>query len=328
MLLHDPDYPVGCLFLHLPQPNFMTRSKLSDSDKQTITQLFRESEETIAQLADRFAVSSSTIRRILKNQLPDQEYDALLATKQEKRTPKSTRKGAASAIQTPDPVPQTPDPVPQKTESVASTRPALIKKRDRTVDDVTSAKEESKPVSLPKLAGDEDLAEIIADIEHDLHDPTLDEVDEDEDLDEFEADDADEGEEDDALEQQSPLEVNLESAELIQVRPFSEVSFPKTCYLVVDRSAELITCPLQAFGELGTIPEDDVNAKTLPIFDNHRIARRFSHRNQRIVKVPNGNVLKKTYSQLVAKGITRLLINGHVYELCRGALQDLGHADL
>ncbi|WP_299403366.1 hypothetical protein [Acaryochloris sp. IP29b_bin.148] len=309
MLLHDPDDPVGYLFLHLPQPNFMTRSKLSDSDKQTITQLFRESEETIAQLADRFAVSSSTIRRILKNQLPDQEYDALLATKQEKRTPKSTRKGSASAI-------QTPDPVPQKTDSVASPRPALIKKRDRTVvNDGTNAKGESQPVPLPKLAEDEDLAEIIADIEHDLHDPPLDEVDEDEDLDDFEADDADESEEDETLEPQSPLGVTLESEALIQVRPFSEVSFPKTCYLVVDRSAELITCPLQAFGELGTIPEDDVNAKTLPIFDNHRIARRFSHRNQRIVKVPNGNVLKKTYSQLVAKGITRLLINGHVYAL-------------
>jgi hypothetical protein len=66
---------------------------------------------------------------------------------------------------------------------------------------------------------------------------------------------------------------------------------------------------------LGQIPEDEVQAKTLPVFENHRVARRFSHRSQRIIKVPNGNVLKKTCVQLHEKGITRVLINGHVYAL-------------
>lgn len=289
----------------------MTRSKLSDSDKQTITQLFRESEETIAQLANRFEVSSSTIRRLLKSQLPDPEYEALIATKQEKRIPKSARKRKPIRAKSTDSA-----HADTGTEPIASPRPAPIKKRIRTADHGTHTEIETQPATpLPKLAGDEDLAEIIAEIEHDLHEPTLDDVDEDEDLDEFESDDSDDLEEDDASAPKPSLGMNLESAELIQVLPFSEAIFPRTCYLVVDRSAELITCPLEAFGELGTIPDEEVNAKTLPIFDNHRIARRFSHRTQRIVKIPNSSVLQKTCAQLLAKGITRLLINGHVYSL-------------
>ena len=285
----------------------MTRSKLSDSDKQNITQLFRESEETIAQLADRFEVSSSTIRRILKSQLPNQEYEALIATKQDKRVPKATRKDKPIPAKKTDSAEDSSSKPIKVIES--PTRPAPIKKqRSRTADSATQDEAEirSEP-SQPKPAADDDLAEIIADIEHDLHDPDLDS--DDEDLDDFDSDD------DDGADADSPIGMNLESAELIQILPFSEAQFPKTCYLVIDRSAELITRPLQAFGELGTIPENEVDAQTLPIFDNHRIARRFSHRTQRIVKVPNSSVLQKTCSQLLAKGITRLLINGYVYAL-------------
>lgn len=305
----------------------MTRSKLSASDKQTITQLFQESEETVAQLATRFEVSSSTIRRILKSQLSDQEYEALIATKQEKRVPKSARKDKPIPASKTDATSEEAGSKPTKVIETP-TRPAPIKKRDRTADNDIATKIESQPkTTLPKLAGDEDLAEIIADIEHDLHDQT--DEDEDEELDDFDADDADDAEEsdEDGLDASTSLGTNLDLAESIQVLPFAEAIFPKTCYLVVDRSAELITCPLKAFGDLGTIPEDEVDAKTLPIFDNHRIARRFSHRTQRIVKVPNSNILKKTCDQLLAKGITRLLISGHVYSLwC--LLPRLGQASL
>lgn len=291
----------------------MTRSKLTDSDKQQITQLFRESEETISQLATRFTVSSSTIRRILKSQLADQEYDALIATKQEKRVPKSTRKPSPQA--TPSVSVEAADRGESKAGSnpKSSSRPAPIKKRRRTS---AAVEEKIQPEPSPSKPSDpEELAELIAEIEHDLQDQTVlgEELDgEEEDvLEDFDEIDDLEEEESEA----SDLEVSLESAEVIQVLPFADAKFPKTCYLVVDRSAELITRPLQAFGELGAIPEHEVDAKTLPVFDNHRIARRFSHRTQRIVKVPNSSILRKTCSQLLAKGITRVLINGHVYSL-------------
>ena len=44
----------------------MTRSKLSDLEKQEIVSLFEGQQETIASLALRYEVSSSTIRRLLK----------------------------------------------------------------------------------------------------------------------------------------------------------------------------------------------------------------------------------------------------------------------
>jgi hypothetical protein len=302
----------------------MTRSKLSDADKQQITQLFQSSEQTIGQLADRFKVSSSTIRRLLKSQLSDQDYEALLTTKQEKRVPKSSR-----TIESNPPVATEPlvsefvvgdnDTKPSKVLQIPP-RPAPIKKRTHLQDNIVNDQiSDPTQLALPQPHQAEDLAKIIAEIEHDLQDQDLDCGDEDEDLDDFVSADSDlddfELDEVGDSDTSHTLGMALESSELIRVLPVSEAQFPKTCYLVVDRSSELITCPLQEFGELGLIPEDEVNAKTLPVFDNHRIARRFSHRSQRIVKVPNSNVLKKTCTQLLAKGITRLLINGHVYSL-------------
>ncbi|HEY9875679.1 MAG TPA: hypothetical protein V6D12_19775 [Candidatus Obscuribacterales bacterium] len=101
----------------------------------------------------------------------------------------------------------------------------------------------------------------------------------------------------------------------VQVLPLSEASLPKTCYLVVDRAAELISRPLKDFSDLGNIPATEVQQKTLPIFDNHRVARRFSNRTQRVIKIPDGRMLQKACSHLQAKGITRLLIDGQVYSL-------------
>jgi len=107
--------------------------------------------------------------------------------------------------------------------------------------------------------------------------------------------------------------VNADS--LVHVLPLSEAAFPGTYYLVIDRFADLITRPLKDFGDLGRFPSEEIQEKTLPVFDNHRVARRFSNRTQRVIKVPNGSMLQKVCSHLYSKGITRLLLNGQVYSL-------------
>ncbi|WP_319418731.1 hypothetical protein [Pleurocapsa sp. FMAR1] len=101
----------------------------------------------------------------------------------------------------------------------------------------------------------------------------------------------------------------------VQILPLSQASFPRTCYLVIDRSAELIVKPLADFADLGAIPQAEVRETTLPVFDNHRIAKRFSHRRERVIKVPDGRMLQKTSHYLQNKGITRLLIDGQIYSL-------------
>ena len=76
---------------------------------------------------------------------------------------------------------------------------------------------------------------------------------------------------------------------------------------------EIAVCEAQA--ELGKIPQEETQQQTLPIFDNHKVAKRFCDRRGKIIKLPNGNILQKTSSYLHAKGITRLLINGKIYSL-------------
>jgi hypothetical protein len=151
----------------------------------------------------------------------------------------------------------------------------------------------------------------LEDEDDDLDDDDLD----DDDLDDLDDDLDDEDDEEDLDDAGSFMGSQLQTKAFVRVLPLAEASIPKTFYLVVDRMAELITRPLREFGDLGQIPSEDIQARTLPIFDNHRVARRFSKRNQRVIKVPDGRMLTKVSSYLQAKGITRLLIDGQVYSL-------------
>jgi transposase-like protein len=102
----------------------------------------------------------------------------------------------------------------------------------------------------------------------------------------------------------------------LQVTPLSQATLPRTCYIVIDKFAELIVRPLKEFAELGQIPSDEIGQRTLPIFDNHRVAKRFSNqRTQRVIKVPDSQVFYKTIHHMRSKGIARLLVDGHIYSL-------------
>ncbi len=109
--------------------------------------------------------------------------------------------------------------------------------------------------------------------------------------------------------------LSLQVASLMRVRPFEEADMPRTCYLVIDRAAELVVRPLGDFGDLGSLPEAQ-KTLTLPIFDNHRVAKRFAtDRTQRVIKVPDSQIFYKTAYQLRSKGITHLFVDGQIYSL-------------
>lgn len=169
-------------------------------------------------------------------------------------------------------------------------------------------------VSSPRLLDEDSGAQATAVAQmlgEDLIDESEDLTDEDEDDD----DDDLEALDDDELDEDRPILTRRVSSDLVQVLPLSEATLPRTCYLVIDRASELITRPLRDFGDLGQIPSQEDQQKTLPVFDNHRIARRFSTKRDRVIKVPDSRLLQKTRSQLQAKGITRLLVDGQVYSL-------------
>ncbi|MGV0023714.1 hypothetical protein [Phormidesmis priestleyi] len=317
----------------------MTPSKLSDSDKRQIVELYRQPGETTLTLAGQYGVSNTTISRILKSSLSAEEYDGLI---QQKRAASRNHSDAArlseeepvqgSILEVPVPEPEEIAVTPELIELAASmplvspsgrTTPAPIRrsrKRSSAESDVieseSSESEVAAPRNLPMLK--EQTVATAAILDEDLSDGgLLDE--EDDDLDDLE-DDLEEGldDDDDDLDDETSVmpALQLSATEFIRVLPLAEASIPKTCYLVVDRSAELVARPLREFGELGQIPSEETQEKTLPVFDNHRVAKRFSNiRTQRVIKIPDSRILQKTASHLQAKGITRLLIDGQVYEL-------------
>ena len=327
----------------------MTPTKLSDSDKRELIRLYRQSNENTITLAKRYGVSSSTVRRIIQGALSEPEYEFLVQQKQKRlssstsvsepteRTTEPSAGGETDPVDVPlsesVPEPQSasnsrptirkrsgsaPEPVAEleirgtvESDLDVSDLPNVqaAKKADRNRGAVVTGEQKARVPAEGLLAGED-----FSDFEED--------EDEDEDEDDLEDDFDEDLDDEDSLFEGSLLgsissgeSIELRGTGLIQVLPLSEASVPKICYLVVDRAAELITRPLKAFGELGQIPAAEIREKTLAVFDNHRVARRFATRNQRVFKIPDGSMLQKTAPYLLAKGITRLLIDGQVYSL-------------
>jgi len=297
----------------------MTRSKLTNTEKTQILALSQQPGATVASLAEQFGVSTTTIRRILKTAPPPSAPPAV-----ENAAPEQAEAPAAKSKPSPrlrsrqgsrlDSL-----PTPQATAHPSDLAPSEVQGELLVVPESLDLFEPEPEAAASALLED-DLDELDADLEADLDedlelDATLEDEDDLDDLDE----DLENDELDEDLENDEDIGVyignRVRPETLIQVLPLSAAAIPRTCYLVVDRAAELITRPLREFAELGQIPSEEIQEKTLPVFDNHRVARRFSNRMQRVIKLPDGALLQKTGAQLHAKGITRLLINGQVYSL-------------
>ena len=330
--------------------------KLTDSDKQEILKLYRETAETTSTLAERYGVSNSTISRLLKSTLPEEDYEYLVSLKRAARTPEG--RAQVSYEQLPllsqpqietanlssnrprlellhlepekpaiEELPKSetiPPPIPairrvktrsSATEKPGTEKPGTEKLKLPVVKEIEIVRH--RPTELPSipriiLEDEEPEASVIGDL---FDDDLLDESDDLDDLDDDLYED-DEDFEDEDFEEHKPLVTKRRPGEVaVQVLPLSVAHLPKTCYLVIDRSAELITRPLKDFGDLGLIPTIETQQKTLPVFDNHRVAKRFSTKRDRVIKVPDSRMLHKASTHLQAKGITRLLIDGQVYSL-------------
>ncbi|MEA5511702.1 transposase [Crocosphaera sp. UHCC 0190] len=301
----------------------MSPKKLTDDDKQEILKLYRQTPETTSTLADRYGVSSSTISRFLKNTLSDMEYEDLIQKKRLARThkPEPVPELELELDLKPEPV-TVPEEIPQLPEKAIEVKevkaaPVIIKKESPAAIPETPPITSQKPsltiekpaLRFPVEEDDDDDGEDLEEMDVVALGEMLGEDIDDED------DEDDDWDEDDEDDDESDYNQSLSSHGDVQVLPLSAATFPRTCYLVIDRTAELIVRPLKEFAHLGQIPTDELQQKTLPVFDNHRVARRFSNRSQRVIKVPDGRLLYKTCSYLQAKGITRLLMDGQIYSL-------------
>lgn len=323
----------------------MSPRKLSDGDRQEILSLYRNTNETTSTLAVRFGVSSSTVSRFLKNSLTETEYEDLIQEKRLARTTKNPEEEMEEKIidhSSKDAMENDIDEdsstikqdqeeaqlnlyfedenenlslssetqelktISLRQENISVTQKIQLKEEDTRANHVmldvqpeeTEINEEEEEVleSVQVLAAmyGEDMEDEIEDIEED--------------------EEAEEDFEDEEIEKKLIVSNPMAESQL-QVLPLENATFPKVCYLVIDRYAELVTKPLKDFGHLGKIPGSEILQLTLPIFDNHKVAKRFCDRKGKVIKVPDGKMLQKTSIYLKAKGISRILIDGKIYSL-------------
>ena len=107
----------------------------------------------------------------------------------------------------------------------------------------------------------------------------------------------------------APIDYEMDNSsrpELSSV-PISEIDFPKVVYMIVDKKIELEIKPLKDYAEWQFLSMNELNRKTIQIFDDLKNAKRFCNKEQKVIKVPNTDVFKIVAPILVSRGISRMV---------------------
>ncbi len=308
----------------------MTSSKLAIADKQEILRLYCETDLSTAKLSKQFGISSSSTLRLLQEMMSPEEYKEAVQKKQAK--PKKVQKIVKPEIDqlglelldsdlafenfdrnSEDPevqedfinAPEITQEIINQAELSTST---ISLELDRDFD--LAIDHDFEPFSETPQSVVEDLASELAG--SDILDIDDDEFDEDEDLEP----------EDEELEDEEShpnilpiVDIGLKIApNILVILPLEQAELSNICYIVVDKASEIVTRPMRDFKDLGKVPSEEINLLALPVFDNHRAARRFSAHNQKVIKFPSV-LIHATKSHLSKKGITRLLYGGQIFAL-------------
>ena len=98
-------------------------------------------------------------------------------------------------------------------------------------------------------------------------------------------------------------------------QPFSAGLVPDSAYMLVDKVVELDARPLKEFPELGVLDDAELDRQGICLFTNPRAAKQQCGRSQRVIKVPDTGVFERTSRYLLARGITRLVVEGNLIAL-------------
>ena len=89
--------------------------------------------------------------------------------------------------------------------------------------------------------------------------------------------------------------------------PISEIDFPRIVYMIVDKKIELETKFLKDYPEWEFLSPNELNRKTIQIFEDFKNAKRFCNKEQKVIKVPNTDVFKIVAPILLSRGISRIV---------------------
>ena len=115
----------------------------------------------------------------------------------------------------------------------------------------------------------------------------------------------------------TPLNCEIENSlqkDLSSV-PLDQIDFPNIVYMIVDKKIELETKYLKEYPEWQFLSEEELSRKTIEIFFDLKIAKRFCNKEQKIIKVPNTNVFKIAAPILLQKGISRIVSSDKLISL-------------
>ena len=107
----------------------------------------------------------------------------------------------------------------------------------------------------------------------------------------------------------APLDYEIDSAEQKDLSsvPISEIDFPKIVYMIVDKKIELEVKYLRDFPSWEFLSKEELNRKTIQIFNELKDAKRFCTKDQKVIKVPNAEVFRIVAPILLSKGISRII---------------------
>ncbi len=97
--------------------------------------------------------------------------------------------------------------------------------------------------------------------------------------------------------------------------PISEIDLPNIVYMIVDKKIELQTKYLKDYPEWQFLSQEELNRKTIEIFFDLKIAKRFCSKEQKVIKVPNTEVFKIVAPLLLNRGISRIVSSDRLIAL-------------
>ena len=109
--------------------------------------------------------------------------------------------------------------------------------------------------------------------------------------------------------------IDLEKQKDLSSQPLKDSNLPQIVYMLVDKKIELIPKSLGDYPQWRFLPEEDLNRKTIEIFSDIKNAKRDCKKDEKVIKVPNPNIFNLVAPILIAKGITRIIIEDNLISL-------------
>jgi hypothetical protein len=77
--------------------------------------------------------------------------------------------------------------------------------------------------------------------------------------------------------------------------------------MIVDKKIELETKYLKEYPDWQFLSQEELNRKTIEIYLDLKIAKRFCNKEQKVIKVPNTDVFRIVAPILLKRGISRIV---------------------